>query len=313
MREFVIQKAWDQYQKDFGLGRILIFVSSYNIFLFFLSLVFFQTFDILFLVPVFFAIFYFGIRQFFVRWKPRYQFMFLFIPTLLSIGFNYFLIGRLNRIAGGLDKLDEYFLKFEFFLFGDLLGHWIEKFVHNLGSLGMLQFDLMMISYVTFYLLPYLGAIRFFTKLKHDKKFIIGRFFGSLIIFHSLNYVLYLLIPVTGPQHFIPHHYLTKINFTYIGEFLHSTIHHAQNNYIDCFPSGHLGASLLVAFWMFRIKDQWRWGIAFLVIMIGLATLTLRYHYVLDLCGAIPLALLAYFLGKQLIPMQHQQADYQKT
>lgn len=230
----------------------------------------------------------------------------MFIPMLLSIGFNYFLIGRLDRIAGGFERYDEFFLNFEKSLFDSTLGMQIENFVGQFGGFGQFQFDLMMISYFLFYLFPYIGALRFYRQLRHDKKYIIGRFLASLTIFHSLNYLCYLLVPVTGPQHYVPYMYTEKLPFSMVGEKLHEIIHFAQNNYIDCFPSGHLGSTLLVAFWMFRIKDQIRYPMLFMTVMIALATMTLRYHYLLDLVFAIPLMGLSYFLGKKLIPVVHE-------
>lgn len=302
MREYVIQRGWENYAEDFGLSRILLFVTCYNVFLLFIAIVFFHTFDIFLLLPILLSILFFSLRSSIILLKPRHIFLVCFLPTLISIGFNYFLIGRLDRIAGGLERLDQYFIQFELFLFGGLLGELIENFLTNLGTLGTIQLDLMMFSYLSFYLLPYLGSIRFFTRLKHKRKFVIGRFFASLIIFHSLNYIFYLLIPITGPQHFLTKHYPAPIQFGPIAEALHSIIHTAQTNYIDCFPSGHFGASLIVAIWMVRINDKFKYPMLILLLLIALATLTLRYHYLADLIGAIPLAILAYFLAFQLIP-----------
>jgi hypothetical protein len=307
MREFIVQRAWDNFHRDLGLGRIQAFIMGYNSFLFTTSIVFFGTFDLYFLIPVFVGITFFSFYRKFIRWRPHKKFLFMFVPMLLAIGFNYFLIGRLDRIAGGFHRYDEFFLNFEKTLFGSTLGMQIESFVTGLGVFGQIQFDLMMLSYFLFYLFPYVGAIRFYRNLRHNRKYVIGRFMAGLTIFHSLNYLCYLLIPVTGPQHYVPYMYQQKIPFSIFGEKLHEIIHFAQNNYIDCFPSGHLGATLLVTFWMFRIKDQIRYPMLILTILIGLATLTLRYHYLLDLVFAIPLTGLSYYLGKKLIPVAHQE------
>lgn len=310
MKEFQIQSAWENYKEDFGLGRILLFVTAYNLFLFITALTYFSHFYFYFVLPIIFNFLFIVYRPLILRIKRRKLIFFMFVPMLISIGMNYFLVGEFDRIAGGLERLDPYFIKFEQDYFGGLLGMKLENLLGSMGLFSKFLFEIMMISYVLFYLVPYFGAIRFFLKLKANRKYVVGRLLFSVIIFHSLNYILYLLVPVTGPQHFIPYEYSDPLNFLFIGEFLHQKIHYAQNNYIDCFPSGHLGASLLVTFWMFRIKDPLRFLLLITTTLIAFATLTLRYHYFLDLVFAIPLCFLSYYLGKKLIPIRHNFKDY---
>ena len=242
-----------------------------------------------------------------MKLRTHQKFLLMFVPTLLSIGFNYFLIGRIDRMVGSFERYDEYFLNFEKNLFGSPLGLHIENFVSQFGVIGQIQFDLMMVSYFLFYFFPYIGAVRFYQNLRYNKKYVVGRFLATLTIFHSLNYMCYLLVPVTGPQYYVPYLYANKIPFSMVGEKLHTIIHLAQNNYIDCFPSGHLGSTLLVTFWMFRIKDKIRYPMLFITLLISISTMTLRYHYLLDLIFSVPLMGLSYYLGKKLIPVLHEQ------
>jgi len=70
----------------------------------------------------------------------------------------------------------------------------------------------------------------------------------------------------------------------------------------DCFPSGHTALSWIIACVALRLSPRFgRWALAAAVV-ITLATVPLRYHYVVDVVMAVPLVIVGLFWGGFLQP-----------
>ena len=65
----------------------------------------------------------------------------------------------------------------------------------------------------------------------------------------------------------------------------------------DCFPSGHAALSWIAAICALRLAPRWGRAATVAAVLITLATLWLRYHYLVDLIAAIPLLLFGLAWG----------------
>lgn len=302
--EYKIQEAWDDYKTDFGLGRISLYICLYNAFLFFFAWVFLGHIVPLALIPIVISSFFYFFRSHVIKKDNLFIFCMNSIPLIITIILNYYLIGEFDRLAGSFTRLDPYFSQFDIWVFGMPLAKIIEELFVRAGLLGTFFYDLMMIGYLSYFLLPIFVGAFYYRELPRLRKYKIGRYFSSVIIYFSLNYLFYLSVPVTGPQFFHLDLYSNPLPFSVYGEFLHGLVQNGQTTFIDCFPSGHFGISVLVTIWMFKINHRYRFLITFITSCILCATLFLRFHYTLDILASIPLALLCYKLSWILFPVE---------
>lgn len=103
-----------------------------------------------------------------------------------------------------------------------------------------------------------------------------------------LSYVGYFAVPAVGPHHFFPQR-PAVLDGWLLGGAMHQAILKAELRMPDAFPSGHALMSMLV------IAMSWRLHPASFRIVVGpsagciLATVALRYHYVVDVVASAAL------------------------
>jgi membrane-associated phospholipid phosphatase len=306
MFEYRIQRAWEIYQPDFGLGRLALFICFYNTFLFFLSGVFFKQFVLLALVPVPICLVFFYYRRSIIKWGDHVLLIVNTAMLALPIMLNYILVGIFDGNFGILTRYDAFFEGIDLFLFKEPVAHWLYQRLGNLGGISQLLYDFCMVNYFLYYLLPILGGLKYYFYLPREYRYRIGRYFFSCVLYFNLNYLIYLTIPVAGPQFYIKDFWNYSLPFGPLGKVLYATIQNAQTTFIDCFPSGHTGISFLVMLWMFRIQSKTRFIFLIVFLSIVLATLLMRYHYVTDLFAGIIMALLCYALAFLFFPVKNE-------
>jgi len=304
MFEYKIQQAWESYQGDFGLGRILLFVYFFNGFITFVTLFVFGHLSVLPLVPIVSAQVFYLLRPLLIKKSSLFKTIVNMLPIAITIILNYYYVGVIDRLAGNLNRLDPFFLKFEYWLYGDLPSLVIQNFLSKTGWLGTFLYDLMMTGYILYFLIPLYGAFLIYRILPDNRRYKMSRYFGSVIIYFTMNYLFYLFVPVTGPQFFVPDLFKEALPLSRYGQFLFRMVQHGQTTFIDCYPSGHTGIAWLVTIWLFQFNHAQRYLMCFITVLIMGATLAMRYHYTLDLISAIPLAILCYKMGHWLFPVE---------
>lgn len=304
MFESRVQDAWDDYKNDLALGRILIWLTCYNLFLFFLSSLFFHTIKLLALFPVFVAFFFFFFRPKIIKIKKYYLFCFNIFLIALCIVLNYYLVGEIDKNNGLLPRRDALLSSFDLYLFGNPVSLFFESLASSAGLLGSLFYDFMILAYISYYILPIYGAYLYFGVLKENESYKIGRFFFSVLLYFAINFIFYLLVPVTGPQYWLTDFYTTNLPFTDFGKLLYETVQTGQTTFIDCFPSGHTGVAFLTTIWLYRVQHPQKYFILMTTVLIVFATLAMRYHYTLDLLCALPLAYICHRLAWVFIPVE---------
>jgi len=115
---------------------------------------------------------------------------------------------------------------------------------------------------------------------------------------YMLNFLLNLLFPAVSPRIFIADGYKNPVRGVLFADYLRSATATAAANSFSAFPSGHCGLSWL-AVTMARAAGFPRYRVVTLVaaVTITVATLALRYHYVVDAIAAIVLYMFGVFVG----------------
>ena len=107
----------------------------------------------------------------------------------------------------------------------------------------------------------------------------------SFLLCGMIGWLFYLLFPAIGPLF---------IDIKLAG-FPHPAIPR------NCFPSLHTAWGLLALIYAWKYKKKIFWILLFPVSQMILATVVLRYHYVIDLIAAVPYAFFIYWLNEKLL------------
>lgn len=312
MFEAKIQRAWEGYQEDYGLSRLLLILAFYNLFLFFISGIVYHQFQRLALLPIILVFPFVFYRKKYHHLPAPFKFGLNIIPITISTVLDYYLIGEIDRSVGIIERKDALFYQFDQTLFS-VFGferssdafYFLTRPLSDLlfGFNGQtLLYDLLMMAYMSYFLLPIFGGVQFFKQLSPKKKQMIGVYFFSVLLYFSLNFLFYLIVPVTGPQYFVRESFSYDLPLSQIGFILWNLVHNGQTTFIDCFPSGHTGIAFLVCLWMYRVKNSYRFAFLIVTLLIISATIAMRYHYILDLLCAFPLALFCHEVSWYFLP-----------
>jgi hypothetical protein len=312
MFEKNIQKSWENYQYDSGLGRIALVICTFNVFLFVLCLALFSTPIYEIFLPIAISLGIILYQEKISNYSCVCKFLILAIFVSSSIIIDYYFIGVVDRIAGGFRRYDTYFSLIDDFILGDQSAKFFYDVFSGYGLFSTVLYDFLQISYMTYFLFPFLGGIFYFKQLNERNKYKISRYVGSITILFILNYFFYLLVPVSGPQY---HDKLVQnldLPLSIIGKLMNNLVFTSHPTFIDCFPSGHVGIAFLVTFWMFKIRNHYRY--IFLIFFIGMffATLSLKYHYLFDVLVAIPFSYSCIYISYLLIPIDIEKRHNSK-
>ncbi|GIV53929.1 MAG: hypothetical protein KatS3mg039_0447 [Candidatus Kapaibacterium sp.] len=200
---------------------------------------------------------------------PMYQQSQQLVPSLHPHDYDALLI-ELDRMLFGVDPT-----------------HWIMRFAHPVLT------EYLQVCYVSFYLLPIVVALSFFLQ---GRALTMLRF-GRMIVFgFYVSYLAYFALPAIGPR-FTLHDFarldqelpglvLTPILRSLVNEgggIEPGEPHPERVVNRDCFPSGHTMMTLLTIVLAWRYRSTVRIPITVVGVSLIVATVYLRYHYVVDL------------------------------
>ena len=217
-----------------------------------------------------------------------------YMMACIPIAFRqmYFLVPAINPVDydGALIAIDQW-------IFGTDPTQWFARFAHPVLT------EILQIAYASFYLLPLILAIDYY-RMKRMRAF--KRVFLTVMVGFYLSYIGYVLVPGIGPR-FTLHDFdrtdeelpgLLLTNalrvYTNTGESIPpGTENPAAVVQRDAFPSGHTEVTLLVMLLAFRYRARTRWLLLVTGSLLIVATVYLRYHYVIDLMAGALWAVLA--------------------
>jgi hypothetical protein len=299
--EYKLQKSWDNYQRDFGLGRIGLFVSLFCFFLFLFTLIFYSQARYSFLLPVvlvYVLSFFNGIIS---KQKKviRFAISCLFLASVVP--YLYHQTGVVDSASDGLGRYDALFALLDQRIFGAPIANLIQNAMGE-SVFATLFYDWIQTAYLFYFVFPFYGAIVYYRRLPDHEKYKVARLTSSVAIYFSLNFFFYIAVPVTGPQFFMPSVFTSPLPLSAYGQFLNSLVSNGQPSFIDCFPSGHVGISLLVTVWFYKMNSRHFYFSLLMLISIFCATLALRYHYLLDVICSVSLVVFCYSVSRVIIP-----------
>ena len=115
-----------------------------------------------------------------------------------------------------------------------------------------------------------------------------------------LSYLGYVVLPALGPHHVVDGPRIPELDGSLWGGFFHHLLMELEGEMPDAFPSGHALVSILTLYLAWRHKRKLFWGLLTFGIGCVLATVYLRYHYVVDVIGSIALAPISMVIGRVL-------------
>jgi membrane-associated phospholipid phosphatase len=169
------------------------------------------------------------------------------------------------------------------FLMEPMINSWLTDF-----------FSLIYFSYVLS-----LPAVALYFYLKKEKT-IFRRIMMGYLMLMLMGIVSYLIFPAAGPGSFFASQYSRDLQGHAISHGVSFIIQSGRVAY-DCFPSLHVGISLLVCVYLRDYKRKLFLPALGYVALMCLATLYLRYHYLIDLVGSFMFVPAAYWLNDFLL------------
>lgn len=162
------------------------------------------------------------------------------------------------------------------------------------------------IAYVLFYFHAFAQSIELNLRGLYEEAESVTR---TIVFGFLLSYVMYVFMPAIGPR-FSVHDYasistdlpglwLTDALRTIIDTgdgFRDKTLDPALQMHRNCMPSGHTMMTLMNMILAFRYRSKLRWVFLIMGISLIIATVYLRYHYVVDVLAGIILAFVALSL-----------------
>src|SRR5215471_1751465 len=155
--------------------------------------------------------------------------------------------------------------------------------------------DLFTAAYFLHLVLPPVLALALY---RRDRA-LFRRFLLSIILAGALGFVGYLLVPAVGPGTAFPSLFRRDLSgalYRPLTGFLD-----AARAPRDAFPSLHVGISTIVLFFGGKRSRGWFLVLAPLVALNWISTITLRYHYVVDIFAGWLVAAVAILLSRILL------------
>jgi len=136
------------------------------------------------------------------------------------------------------------------------------------------------------------------------RKQVVGEFtFGMLVLF-SMGHTLYMVVPGYGPYRAMAEMFQHSFAAGTWHDLVMNAVH-SGGALMDIFPSLHTGAPTLIAFFSYRNRDKlpfkYTWPIvAFCTANIIVATMFLRWHYLIDVVVGFCLAMSIVLISRPI-------------
>jgi len=169
------------------------------------------------------------------------------------------------------------------FLLEPFIHPWLTDFLNSIYFSHMLIFP---------------GVALYFYLAGEEKAF--RRLMMGFLTIMLMGMISYLLFPAVGPVKFFADQYTRDLQ----GQMLSRTADYIINVGrvgFDCFPSLHVGIPLLLSFYLRDYRRKMFIPAMIYVALMCIATIYLRYHYLIDVIAAFAYAPAAYFLNDFLL------------
>jgi membrane-associated phospholipid phosphatase len=138
-----------------------------------------------------------------------------------------------------------------------------------------------------------------------------AEFSMGMLLIYTVAHTLYMVVPGFGPVRFLAQWFQHDLPGGFWVRSVLDTVESggAQK---DIFPSLHTGAPVLLSLFSFRHRDKmpfkYTWPfMAFFAINIVIATMFLRWHYLIDVVAGIALAVSAHLFAGHMAPIEVEE------
>ncbi len=227
-----------------------------------------------------------------VKYKSKYLELLSNIHYLLGILIIYSIYNSIIK-SFGLPDADATLVKLDYWLLGKNAG----DIFNNIKNPFFTEY--FQISYTLFYFLPIIGSVDIYYRQSEEFDILLR----NVLFAYFLSYLLYVVMPAIGPRFTIysfeqihsdlPGLLVTDllrwvINFG--GGVTNPNINPADIVNRDCMPSGHTMVSIVTMYYSIKFKSKNRVITSVIAISIIIATIYLRYHYLVDVLFGIVFA-----------------------
>jgi len=114
---------------------------------------------------------------------------------------------------------------------------------------------------------------------------------------YLINFLVNFLLPAVSPRVYLNDLFVHPLDGFGFAGFLREQVEKEAAGSFGTFPSGHVSVQWVTSFVAFRFVRWYGWLATIGAVLITLATLYLRYHYFIDVLGAIPLICFGIIFG----------------
>lgn len=137
------------------------------------------------------------------------------------------------------------------------------------------------------------------------RKQIVGEFTFAMLILFSVGHTLYMVVPGYGPYRAMADAFQNPFPHGPWHELVMSAVH-SGGAQMDIFPSLHTGAPTLLALFSYRNRKQlpfrYTWPVVtFCTVNIIIATMFLRWHYLIDVVVGFCIAVTAVLVSRPVV------------
>lgn len=189
--------------------------------------------------------------------------------------------------------LDSYLIKIDYVMFGVHPTVWLERVTFPW------MVDVLALAYSSYYFLPVILALFLHFDRKHHE---LEHLFLAVTLGFFISYVGYLLVPAVGPRFTLNDQQAGPIKGLFWGNYILEFLTAHAFNKRDCFPSGHTGITLIVLYYAHAHHKKLFAIMLPVAVLLVMATVLLRLHYVIDVIAGFGLAALAIFIAERWNP-----------
>ena len=227
-----------------------------------------------------------------------------FVHTFSSILFIVLIYQSLGDLIHYLwPDIDPTLIRLDLFLFGVHPTLWMQQWIVPWLT------DLLSLAYLSYYFLPLTLVLTLYRKDRPD-------LYPTLFVLtlgYYVSFIGYILFPAVGPRYAMEQLYTVPLKGSFISDLVRDGLNSIEHNKRDCMPSGHTQVALMVLYLAYRYEKILFY--IFLPIVSGLliATVYLRYHYVIDLLAGAALAIGCVIIGPRFYKCWEVEGRRQKA
>lgn len=185
--------------------------------------------------------------------------------------------------------------------------------------------ELMYMDYSSYFLLLVVVTLYYFFRRYQELQRVFFVIIGSFFAF----YIIFVLLPVTGPQYYYLAAGLDNIEagvFPNVGDYFltHDEMmtmpgysdgifyqfmmhaHATGERPTAAFPSSHVGVTIVLLLLALRTKSQWlSWFVGIMLALMCLSTVYIRAHYAIDVIGGLIVGIIFYVVFMLIYNQKH--------